>query len=157
MRKNIYEILDDFQNADNKVDRLYTLRVNATLAFKAVLQNAFHPNILWYRTEFPKFKVRNVPPGLGFNTIATELKRFYLFRKDNPELPETLTEKRKDEILLQMLESMEPREAQVMINMMLKDLKIEHLTYDLVREAFPELLPELPPVVVKKAKKEVDA
>jgi hypothetical protein len=46
------------------------------------------------------------------------------------------------ELLLQLLESLEPPEAEVYIAMLLKDLKVPYLTPKLVNEAFKGLLPE---------------
>ena len=62
--------------------------------------------------------------------------------KDNPRVPAGLTEKRKNEILIQILESLEEKEADVFIGVLKKDLKVPYLTEALVREAFPELLPQ---------------
>jgi hypothetical protein len=40
-----------------------------------------------------------------------------------------------------MLESMEAREAKIFEQMLSKKLKVKGLTYGLVKEAFPEILP----------------
>ena len=50
------------------------------------------------------------------------------------------TEKRKTEILIQILESLEEDEADVFAAMLTKKLKVPHLTPALVNEAFPDLL-----------------
>lgn len=144
MRKNIYEILEQFERAENKVDRLYVLRTNDTLAFKAVLQNTFHPNINWIvkdPKDIPLWKPTYMPEGMGYGTLATELRKLYLWRDGNPDLSPKLTMEKRKTLLTETLELMEPREGDVMLKMMMKDLKIKHLTYDLVKEAFPDLLP----------------
>ena len=144
MRKNIYEILEAFERAENKVDRLYVLHTNDSLALRAVLQNTFHPNIQWFikdAKEIPIFKPTYAPAGLGFGTLATELRKFYLWREGNPNLSPKLTVEKRKTLLIETLELMEPKEADVLLRMMLKDLKIKHLTYDLVKEAWSDLLP----------------
>jgi len=42
---------------------------------------------------------------------------------------------------LQILESLEPREAEVIIGIFQKDLGVKGLDYKFIKEAFPELLP----------------
>jgi len=49
-------------------------------------------------------------------------------------------EKRK-QLLLQLIESLEPREAEVVIGILSKDLGVKGLNYKFVKEAFPQLLP----------------
>jgi hypothetical protein len=44
-------------------------------------------------------------------------------------------------LLIQILEALEASEADVFMNMILKDLKVKGLTYKIVQEAFPDLLP----------------
>lgn len=141
MQKNIYEILDEFERAPTKEDKRNILWFNQSIALKAVLQNAFHPDIQWVIKEAPVYKASLAPPGLGYNTIASELRKFYLFREGNPAVDPNLPLQRKTVLLIQMLEAMEAREAMVVINMMMKNLKVKGLTYSVVKEIFPDLLP----------------
>ena len=60
--------------------------------------------------------------------------------RDSPTA-ESLTEKRRAELLLQILESIEPREAEVILGIFQKDLGVKGLDYKFVKEAFPDLLP----------------
>jgi hypothetical protein len=46
-----------------------------------------------------------------------------------------------NQVLVQLLESFEPQEAQIFVNMLKKDLQVKYLTYNLVKETFPNLLP----------------
>ena len=45
------------------------------------------------------------------------------------------------QLLLQLIESLEPREAEVVIGILSKDLGVKGLNYKFVKEAFPQLLP----------------
>jgi len=51
-----------------------------------------------------------------------------------------MVNKRK-QLLLQLIESLEPREAEVVIGILSKDLGVKGLNYKFVKEAFPQLLP----------------
>ena len=63
-----------------------------------------------------------------------------MFQEGNPTA-ETLTPRRRNELLIQMLESIEPREAEVIFGILCKDLGVKGLDYKFVKEAFPNLLP----------------
>jgi hypothetical protein len=63
-----------------------------------------------------------------------------LFRKGDPSAEKLSNQKRK-QLLLQLIESLEPREAEVVIGILSKDLGVKGLTYKFIKEAFPKLLP----------------
>ena len=48
---------------------------------------------------------------------------------------------KRNELLLQILESLEPRDAEVIIGIFQKDQGVKGLDYKFVKEAFPNLLP----------------
>jgi hypothetical protein len=54
---------------------------------------------------------------------------------------ETLSVTRSKELLVQMLESIEPREAEIILGIFQKDLGVKGLDYKFVKEAFPDMLP----------------
>lgn len=137
--KNIYEVFDDFRNVKTKAERIDVLRRNDTWALRQILLGAFHPQIQ-FAVKIPEYKSQQMPAGMSYSNMTTELGRIYLFVKDNPKVPEGLTEKRKTEILIQILEVLEEKEAEVFANMIRKDLKVPYLTEALVSEAFPGLL-----------------
>ena len=139
-KKNVYEIFDDFKNAKTKAERIEVLRKNQNYALMSVLQGAFSPNVEFCIKKIPEYKSEDVPPGMSYNHINDALRRVYLFVKDHPECPPALTDKRRVELLIQLLESLEPKEAEVYANMIKKDLKVPYLTPALVSEAFEGLL-----------------
>jgi hypothetical protein len=78
---------------------------------------------------------------MSYSSIAQELSRAYLFERDNPRVAPTLSLKRKTEILIQILEVLEAKEAEVFMNMLLKKQNVKGLDYAIVKEAFSDLLP----------------
>lgn len=139
-KKNIYEVLNDFKSVKTKQERIDVLKRNDTWALRMVLQAVFHPNVK-FDTPVPEWKKIEVPPGMSYEHMSGALSRAYLFQEGNPKRPPALTEKRREELLIQLLESLEPPEAEVFANMMRKDLKVPYLTQALVNEAFAGLLP----------------
>ena len=141
--KNIYEVFNEFKTAKNKKDRVQVLQKNDTWALRQVLVGAFHPNVDFTVAKIPEYKRDDdLPPGMAYNNMTQVLDKIYLFMKNNPRTPAGLTEKRKNELLIQILESLEPKEADVFMGVLMKDLKVPYLTEALVNEAFGGLLPQ---------------
>lgn len=140
--KNVYEIFDDFVNSqDGDNGKIWALRNGQKLnhRLEAVLQGAFHPKIHFvFKAKVP-YKPANIPAGMSYSSLETEFDRLYLFVEGSQKVDPALSLKRKEQILIQILETLEAREAEVYMNMMLKDLKIPGLTIDIVRRAFPNL------------------
>jgi hypothetical protein len=139
----MYEILNEVNSTDSKNEKKRILVDNGTSWFKQFLLYAFDPRIEFYVNSFPKDYVEptDTAPGISFSDLQSELKRVYLFIKGDPTA-DKLTEEKRNVLLIQVLESFEPNEAKVFVNMLKKDLKTKGLTYNLVNEVFPGLLPE---------------
>lgn len=142
--KNLYEVFDEFQKAPNRDAKIEVLRNNKSYALECVLRGTFHPDIKYVFDKLPKFNDSLSPPGMGYTGIHQELDRAYLFEVNNPRVSANLTLEKKEHLLIQMLESMEQREAEIYAGMLMKKLPVKGLTYKLVQEAFPGLLPDVP-------------
>lgn len=140
--KNIYEILDEFEAAESKKDKMKVIENNLCKALVDVLQLTYHPNFQWLVSEMPEdYRIPSDQlPGLHRTQMSSELRKLYLFEKGNPAA-ERLTPRKRIEILIQILEGLEPREAEVIIGIFNKDLGVKGLNYKFVKEAFPNLLP----------------
>lgn len=139
--KNLYEVFDEFEEAKTKQERLKVIEKNLSQHLVDTLQYTFHPDLQWKFKNIPKgYKIPDCPPGMGFTNIGHQLRKFYMFRVGDPRC-EQLTDKRREEIFIQVLESLEPREIEVVIGICKKDLGVKGLTYNFVKEAFPNLLP----------------
>lgn len=139
--KNIYEVFDEYVKAPTVDDKINILRTNSSYALRNVLRGTFDPNVKFVFNEIPAYKKSDAPPGLGYTSIHQELGRAYLFEVNNPRVSPTLTLERRKQILIQILESLEAREAEIFANMLLKRQNVEGLTYMMVRQAFPDLIP----------------
>ena len=139
MMKAVYEIFAEFEKASTKEERVAVLRRNQNFALKSVLRGTYDPSVKFTIDSVPLYKPSDSPIGLGYTSIHTELDRVYLFELNNPRTSINLTDKRKEQILIQMLEAMEKREAEVFMNMLLKKQKVKELNAEIVKEAFPDL------------------
>jgi hypothetical protein len=142
MEKPLYEIFDEFEQASNKKERMDVIGRNLSKTLVDVLQLTYHPDFQWSITELPEGY--NVPtdmlPGITHDSLNAQLRRLYMFRIGDPTAS-TLTQKRKTELVTQMLESIEPREAEILLGIFQKDQHVKGLDYKFVKEAFPQLLP----------------
>ena len=79
---------------------------------------------------------------LGYNRcqLGTELRKLYMFRRGD-DTAESLSPRRRKELLILLLESLDPRESEVVMGIFRKDQGVRGLTYSFVKEAFPNMLP----------------
>lgn len=135
MIKNIHEVLEQVQDARSWEEKILVLRQNDTPALRFVLYFAFKPELEFFIEEIPlSYKANNCPIGLGETNIAMEATRFHYFLKQD-----ATPYMKKVSMLLGMLEAMEEREANVVINMIKKDMSEYGVRIAHVKEAFPNI------------------
>jgi hypothetical protein len=139
--KNMYEVFDEFEEAISKKAKMAVIERNLSQTLVDVLRLTFDPQFQFLVTEMPEnYKVPDTLPGSSIGQLSTQLRKLYLFQKGNPTA-EGLSPRKRNELLLQFLESLEFREAEVVIGILNKDLGVKGLTYKFVKEAFPNLIP----------------
>jgi len=140
MTPRYYEILNQINNSTSK-EEVINILTHTSHNFREFLKLAFDPTIKFYPKAFPpNYKKPDTLPGVSFSDLNVEMKRIYLFQIGNP-IADSITEEKRNILLLQMMESLEPEEATTLINLFNKNLKIKNLTYKLIKEVFPNLLP----------------
>lgn len=139
MTKNISELFEDFKALKHWTKKKAFLeehKDNATLKF--LLQGTFDPDIVWNIKSIPEYKPDEGPDGLNPATLFTTIPKCSIFVKGHPK-SEGVTEQRLNELLIQVLESMNENESALYVGMLKKKLKIKGLTEKLVLEVFPDL------------------
>ena len=140
MNKNMYEIFDEFEEASSKKDKMKVIEKNLSKTLVQVLELTFHPGYQWLVNDIPEnYKVPDTLPGISRTQLYTEFRRIYLFQKGHPTADGLSPEKRKN-LLTQILEGLEPDDAQVFVDVLRKDLQIQDLTPEIINKAFPNLL-----------------
>ena len=140
--KNLYEVFAEFRKAKTKQERIDVLRRNDSYALRKAAFGVFNPDVKFVLTEVPKFKREKVPEGFSYSHMTEALERIYLFIEGHPNVSPNLSVERKQQLLTQILESLEEKEADVYLSVLRKDFGIPYLTKNLFDEAFPGLLPE---------------
>lgn len=138
--KQLYEIFEEFEMAENENQAIDILR-SGGFPMKEFLKYTFHPDITFVFKAPVPYRYQKTPAGMGYSSISMELPRVYIFIENNTRVSPNLTLQRKTELLIQILEAFEPKEADVFMNMMLKHTDVEGLTYEIAKKAFPENLP----------------
>jgi len=151
MKTSIPQIFDEVEKAGSKDSKIKVLRSYDTPVLKGILQINFNPDIKVYLPEGePPFKKdTSIPTGYSETNLYTEFRRFYIWLNENINL----TRARKEQLFVQLLEGIHWTEAEVVC--LAKDKKLQtkykSLKEDLVREAFPDVLPpKKVPVPAKK-------
>lgn len=137
--KLLCEIFDEFEKRDSREDKIAVLRFNQTFALRNLLRGTYDPNVKFVFEKVPYYNPSNDPEGMGYTSIHQEISRAYIFEEGNPRVSPNLPFERKEKILIQILEALDKREAEIFMNMLLKKQKVKGLDAELVKEAFPDL------------------
>ena len=140
--KPLYEVFDEFEQAKTKKDRMNVIGNNLSQTLHDVLKLTFHPDCQWKVNELPEnYRIPNdVLPGITFDSLHHQMRKLYLFQVGN-DTAEKLTHRKQQELLYQLLNALEPREAEIIMGILRKDLGVKGLDYKFVKEAFPQMLP----------------
>lgn len=138
------EILDLVEKTKSKADKVQVLKQNETPGVRGILRLNFDTNVKFDLPEgeppFRKYKDR--PIGYQPANLITEVKRFYIW----VDPKQNISRLRKEQLFVEMCEGLHYTEAEVLC--LAKDRKLKErykgLNEDLVREAFPGLIPPKP-------------
>lgn len=139
MQLGISEILAKANSITNHHERINYLRNNASKPILICLQYTFDPNIKWLISPtLPHYNATNIP---GQETIfLAEARRLYLFVEGGHD---ALTQVKREVLLVQLLEMIDANDIKLLQSMITKKLPYENLDYGVIKEAFPDLLPDI--------------
>lgn len=135
------EVLDLFEKAKTKEEKISILKKHEVPVLRALMRMNFDPTSKMSLPDGePPFKKEpGKPAGMSESTLIGEYRRFYIWLDPNYNLNRL----RKEQLFIELLESLHVSEAEVLC--LAKDKKLhtkyKSLTEDIVREAFPTTLP----------------
>ena len=139
MARSIPLIFEDVAAAKSFKDRKKVLLDNESNPLKELLKYAFHPDIKFVLPEgAPPYKTIGSPDEWNPTYLYPNIRKLYLFVEGGHE---GLTTMRREQLFVQMLESLHPKEAEVLVQVKDKKLKYRGLPYKLVKESFSDILP----------------
>lgn len=133
MQKAIFEILKETSEKKSEKEKIEYLRQHEdNNVLKTILAGAFYDGVKW-----------NLPPGeppykpcdpVNAETfLYGEARRLYLFCEGGPPL----TNLRRETLFIELLESVHPEDAKILLAMKEKKLPYKGVTKSLVQKAFP--------------------
>lgn len=138
---DVYEVFEKIEQAAARKDKIRILKENSNRpAIRDVLQGTFDPNIQW---NLPAGTPPYTPQVDGPPAPKTLLKEHMNFRYFVKGLisSERLTTIKRERMFIDLLESIHPRDAEILVSMINKKQPVSGLTEKLVKEAIPGLIP----------------
>ena len=139
MRKTFYEIFEEVEKCKTKKEKISKLREYSGAPLKQVLGWTYDPNVKWLLPEGePPYK----PAAVGVEAegrLVSELRRLYLFIDGTTDTQKNLKQVRREQLFIELLESVDPGDAKVLLGMKDGKLPFKGITKKLVAEAFPNL------------------
>lgn len=138
VRKRVHEILEEFEKQTTREAKIDCLRKYGDVtALRDVLRGTFDPTIVWLLPE-------GAPPytpakdGEEPSSLLRQNVKFTYFAKGGKG--SQIIAPKREKIFLDVLESIHPKDALVLLNMKDKKPPAKGLTKKIVEEAFPGLI-----------------
>jgi hypothetical protein len=145
MKTSPPEIFEDVERATSRKEKIRLLQTYRSSVLIGLLQLNYNPAFKMDLPEgMPPYKRDvKVPRGYSETNLYAEFRRMYVWM--DPKV--NLTKERKEQLFIQLLEGIHFSEADVLCLAKDKKLQTEYksVTEDLVREAFPDILPAKDP------------
>jgi hypothetical protein len=141
MKTSVPQILEEVEKTVGRENKIKVLKAYEHQVLRGILQINFDPRVKVNLPEGePPFKKdTSIPVGYSESNLYTEFRRFYIWL----DAGVNLTKMRKEQLFLQMLEGLHWTESELVC--LAKDRKIQtkykSIKEDLVREAYPDLMP----------------
>jgi hypothetical protein len=146
MAISLMQLLELIDKAKSQKERGELLKQNQTDHLENLLWYTFHPDVKFLLPEGrPPFNAAAEDPASTMLYGQIRKLRYFV---DGPGgatfcVGNTIDSTRRETMYITMLESVTPREAEFLVNIKKKDLGIRGLTYKLVSDTFPHLIPPM--------------
>lgn len=138
MRLSISEILEKASKLSKTQDKIDFLRQHWSQPLGMVIKYALDPNVKFNLPEgAPPYKPNDI---VGQETrLYSEARKLYLFLEGSNK---NLNKIRREALFIEMLENVDPKDAELLIAMKDKKLPYKNLNVKLFKEAYPGLIEE---------------
>jgi len=153
---NILETLDLVGRAKTREEKRQVLADRDNFATRALLQLNYHPDVKWHLPPgAPPYTPGQVADSTP-NSLHFEVKKLDYYVDPSPhDLPML----RRESMFVELLERVDPNDAKLIIAVKDRKLSYKGLSYKLVKDTWPDLLPDIeekedtPPVKKQKVVK----
>jgi len=137
----VHEILEKASEAKSKKEKIAVLHEHNCLALRDILRGAYDDLIEFILPEGePPYEKDDAPAGYSRSSLMNQTRKFRYFVKGGPG--ERVNPLRREKMFIEILESVHPQEAELVVLMKNKKLNgtYKGITKKLVQEAFPNLI-----------------
>jgi len=137
---NVIETLEMVDKAKTRDEKREILKSRDNYATQALLQLNFHPDVTWH---IPKGSPPYTPSQEADSVdgaIHFEVKKLNYFVKGGGH---NLSMLKRESMYVQLLERVDAKDAKLLIAVKDQNLSYKGLSYKLVRDVWPDLLPEV--------------
>lgn len=131
-RKSIAWILEYTARLPEE-EQIKCLQANDNTAIRTILQYCFHPAAKWLLPEGPAPYKPCEYPNIE-NMLYNEAKKLYLFLEGGNN---NLTQLKREKMFIDLLESITPEDAKLLVSIKDKKLPFEGLNPETIRKAYP--------------------
>jgi hypothetical protein len=137
IKKHIYEVLELVEKATKKEEKIQILQSNESWALKDVLRATYDDSIQFLLPDgnppYTASREGSVP-----STLLKQNTQFKFFVKGG--IGEKMLPVKREKIFIGILESVHPKDAELLVKMINKKTLGKTITKKLVQEAFPGLI-----------------
>ena len=136
---NVRETFEVIGKAKTREEKRDLLKQRENFATKAILQLNFHPEVKWFLPPGSPPYTPSTEGDMTSNSLHYEIKKMDYYTDPSPhDLPML----RRESMFVGLLERLDPEDAKLLIAVKDKKLSYKGLTYKLVKDTWPDLLPE---------------
>ena len=136
MALSIAEVLRDVEKAKTREEKREVLKKNESWSLRALLQQNFHPQASWLIP--PGAPPYNANQNSADTSLLYEAKKLEYYTSRKQKIPML----KREAMFVSLLERLSPDEAKIIIAIKDQKLSYKRLTYKLVKDTLPDLLPE---------------
>ena len=134
---DVFEVFELFEKAKTRKEKIEVLKANETWALKDIIKGAMDPRIEWLlpsgEVPYTACEEHNAP-----STLLRKNVDFKYCVKGGPGM--RMPAFKREKVFLGIVESIHPKDAELVCAMINKKLPVKGLTEKIVQEAFPGLL-----------------
>jgi hypothetical protein len=136
-RVGVAEFLEKVSKLKKKEEKVAALKANDSFVIRTIMQGAFDPRVKWLLPEGePPYRVNDLVDQENV-LIKDARKLAYFVEGGYPNLKQT----KREMMFIEMLETVTPADAKLLCAIKEKKLPWKSITADIVKEAFPGMMP----------------
>lgn len=146
-RRSISSIINEANSAETVAGKTSVLKHNESDVLKILLRLSNDQSVKWLLPSgAPPYKPTDAANDVQ-GRLYNDIKKFYLFVEGGNPPPPQIPNHKRELLFIQLLESIDPEDARLILAVKDKDLTRLYptITVDVINEAFPGLIQVTPP------------